>query len=78
MSSKPSLPSELSLTKKWDDAVMNHFMKASIGITVAGLASIVLFRSSSKRIALTTFGAGFGLGDAFRLANIEFEKDNKK
>ena len=30
------------------------------------------------RVAMTAFGTGFGAGDAFRLANQEFEKELKK
>lgn len=30
------------------------------------------------RVGMTAFGTGFGAGDAFRLANQEFEKELKK
>jgi hypothetical protein len=31
----------------------------------------------SARFAFTAFGAGFGMGDAYRIASISFEKEKK-
>jgi hypothetical protein len=42
-----------------------------------GLASLVLFRSPFLRFGLTTFGAGFGMGEAFRFSSFELEKEQK-
>jgi hypothetical protein len=53
-------------------------VKTSIYTTGFALASVVLFRSGGgRRLAFTTFGLGFGAGDAFRTASYDFEKEKK-
>lgn len=79
-SEKPkfSIPSELRLSQKWDFAMENLLIRSTVGGIAAGLASVVLFRGGgSARKAFTGFGVGFGMGDAYRLSVIEFEKEKK-
>lgn len=61
---------ELRLTYKWDVALEDFAYKATIGAGICGLASLVLFRGGSSRLAFTMFGMGFGSGDAYRVATI--------
>jgi len=66
------------LSHKWDIALENLLVKTSIYTTGFALASVVLFRSGTgRRLAFTTFGLGFGAGDAFRTASYDFEKEKK-
>eukprot|EP01038_Epipyxis_sp_PR26KG_P014639 gene14639-19663_t len=73
--SKSSIPSELRLNAKWDYAIEQFVSRSIGGLALAGLASIVLFRTRSSRVAFSTFGMGIGFGDAYRLSSIEFEKE---
>jgi hypothetical protein len=43
------VPSELRLTQKWDFAVENFITRPAVGLAVAGLISVVLFRKSLTR-----------------------------
>mmetsp|Transcript_20729 Transcript_20729/g.42136 ORF Transcript_20729/g.42136 Transcript_20729/m.42136 type:complete len:90 (+) Transcript_20729:35-304(+) len=69
------IPSEMRLTQKWDFAVENFITRASLGLAFGGIASVVLFRPGNKRVAFATFCMGIGVGDAYRLASMEFEKE---
>mmetsp|Transcript_28365 Transcript_28365/g.62837 ORF Transcript_28365/g.62837 Transcript_28365/m.62837 type:complete len:84 (+) Transcript_28365:50-301(+) len=71
----PIIPSELRLSAKWDYAVENFVTRASLGVVIGGIASIVLFRGRTSRMAFATFGMGIGVGDAYRLSAFEFEKE---
>lgn len=44
---------------------------------IAGLASLVVFKSTSKasRVGLTMFGLGIGVGDALRFTSTKFDKE---
>jgi hypothetical protein len=74
---KSIVPSELRLSLKWQQTFERFAVNTSIGAVACGLASVILFRSPFLRFGFTTFGAGFGAGDAFRVSNIEFEKEKK-
>jgi hypothetical protein len=43
------VPSELRLTQKWDFAIENFITRPAVGLAVAGLISVVLFRKSLAR-----------------------------
>jgi hypothetical protein len=70
--SNKSVPSELLLTKKWDWAVSEFGYKIAVGTVVAGVAAAVLSRGPKMRIAITTFGSGFGAGWAYKTVDDEF------
>jgi len=74
-SSKANIPSELRLSKSWDMAVERLMINATLGVVVGGLASIVLFKKPSSRIAFSSLSAGWGLGSAWTLNSIDFEKE---
>lgn len=76
-SDKFNIPSELRLSQKWDFAIENFLIRSTMGGVFCGLASVVLFRGGPKRAMFTTFGIGFGMGDAYRLSVNEFEKEKK-
>ncbi len=42
--SSQAIPSELRISKKWDDVIENGIINVSTGFLAAGVASIVLFR----------------------------------
>ena len=66
------------LSHKWDVALENLLIKTSMYAAGCGLASLVLFRpGNGRRLAFTTFGLGFGAGDAFRTASYDFDKEKK-
>jgi hypothetical protein len=46
--------------------------ESSVG---CGLLSLVLFRSPMMRWGFTTFGMGFGAGEAYRYSSSEFDKE---
>ena len=46
--------------------------ESSVG---CGLLSLVLFRSPMMRLGFTTFGMGFGAGEAYRYSSSEFDKE---
>eukprot|EP01040_Poterioochromonas_malhamensis_P006168 gene6167-6638_t len=73
-----SFPSELRLSKQWDFAVERFIYNSGTGALVAGLASIVLFRTRGSRIAFTCFGFGFGAGSAYQTTNFAFEKEKQQ
>jgi len=67
--SLPSFPNEeLKLAYKWDVAMEDFVFKAAVGAGTCALASLVLFRGGSSRLAFTAFGLGWGSGDAYRVA----------
>lgn len=72
-----SFPSELRISKQWDFAIEQFVRHSSTGAIVAGLASVVLFRSRGSRIAFTTMGFGFGAGVAFQTANYHFAEEKR-
>ena len=49
-------------------------------VGVAGLTSLVLFKSTSRtaRVALTTFGLGFGIGESFRFTSTQFQNEKSR
>ena len=71
------IPSELRLSQKWDSAIERFATSATVGTALCGLASLVLFRAPTLRLCFTTFGAGFGAGEAYRWSTSEFEKEKK-
>lgn len=73
--SKSKIPSELLLSRSWDVAIERFLVNGSVGFVVGGLASLVLFRKPSSRFAFTTLGCGWGLGSAWTLNSIDFEKE---
>mmetsp|Transcript_11313 Transcript_11313/g.10953 ORF Transcript_11313/g.10953 Transcript_11313/m.10953 type:complete len:94 (+) Transcript_11313:107-388(+) len=78
-SSMPSftIPSEMRLSKKWDNALERVAFSTAIGTAVCGLASLVLFKSKFLRFGFTSLGTGFGMGEAFRHSSYEFEKEKQ-
>jgi hypothetical protein len=44
--SSQTIPSELRISKKWDDVIESGVLNVSTGVLVAGVASIVLFSKS--------------------------------
>lgn len=70
-----AVPSEMGRQRKWDWAVSEFGKKAGVGALACGVASMVLFgRGSGLRLALTSFGAGFGGGWAWKVVADEFAK----
>ena len=47
---------------------------------VAGLASLVLFKSGSRaaKVAITTFGLGCGVGESFRYTSTQFQNEKSR
>ena len=67
-----------SFYKQCVEIVMFHHNDINFNILgVAGLTSIVLFKSSSRsaKVALTTFGLGFGIGESFRHTSTQFQNE---
>eukprot|EP01033_Poteriospumella_lacustris_P009860 gene9860-7061_t len=73
--SSQTIPSELRISKKWDDVIESGVLNVSTGVLVAGVASIVLFRGRASRVAFTAFGAGCGVGATYKQASFEFDKE---
>ena len=69
------VPSELKISDKWDKLLEDMVIKTGAGVTVGGLASIVLFRGSRGRIGMTMLAGGFGMGMAWERAAKQFEKN---
>lgn len=74
--SKPAadVPSELTRQSKFDWAATELGKKIGGGAVLCGLAGFVLFRGPMLRVALTSFGSGFGGGWAYKVISDEFAK----
>mmetsp|Transcript_6114 Transcript_6114/g.9226 ORF Transcript_6114/g.9226 Transcript_6114/m.9226 type:complete len:83 (+) Transcript_6114:77-325(+) len=71
------IPSELRLSKKWDVCAERMFIHVATGAVVAGLASVVLFRTSSGRAKGTLFGIGVGVGNAWAKCSMDFQQEKQ-
>ena len=73
---KIPVPSELTNQYKWDWAVSEFGKKVFAGGAASGLASFVLFgRGNILRVVVSSLGAGFGGGWAYKTVSDEFGKD---
>lgn len=82
-SSSQNQETSSSSTRISSDAVVGYTIRQGMqrgilsvvaGLTVGGLASIVLARGASSRKLLTGFGGGVGLGSAWTKCSIELEQ----
>eukprot|EP00617_Octactis_speculum_P026654 CAMPEP_0185772044 /NCGR_PEP_ID=MMETSP1174-20130828/66690_1 /TAXON_ID=35687 /ORGANISM="Dictyocha speculum, Strain CCMP1381" /LENGTH=78 /DNA_ID=CAMNT_0028458129 /DNA_START=26 /DNA_END=262 /DNA_ORIENTATION=+ len=78
MTSQENKPrAEQMISAIWDRTIERSFINIAIGTAVGGAAALVLFRSGRSRLAVTTFGGGWGAGTAWTRASIDFEAMDK-
>lgn len=70
----PKIPSELTQQAKAEWALEEFGKKVGVSATVAGMVSLVLFRSPLLRVATFSLGVGFGSGWSYKIINDEFSK----
>ena len=56
---------KMSESERWRYVANNCVQTTSVGALVAGLVSLVLFRSIPSRVATTALGAGIGFGRSY-------------
>lgn len=54
------------IDEKWDAALDTILRQTVYGFLGGGLAAIVIFRGPCARASVTSLGAGFGAGSAFK------------
>merc|ERR1719479_459272 len=57
--------SEFYISRKWDNCVESLAVNSFLGTTTAFATSLVLFRRSHARVAMTAAGFGLGVGLAW-------------
>jgi len=72
--SVPKIPSEMTQQVKVEWALQEFGNKVGASGAVAGLVSLVLFRSPIVRVATFSLGVGFGSGWSYKIINDEFSK----
>ncbi len=73
-----NVPSELILNKKWDWAVSEFGVRMAVGTAAAGIAAVDTTRGPRMRVAITTFGTGFGAGWAYKIVDDSFANVSRK
>jgi hypothetical protein len=73
------LPSDQVVGNTIEEGLQYAALSTAVGLTVGGLASIVLSRGGgASRKVITGFGGGIGLGSAWTRCSINLEEILKK
>jgi len=68
------IPSELVISQKWDKLLERVAINAGTGFVIGLCASFVFTRGYAYRLAMSTFGAGTGVGMAYEKSSAEFSQ----
>lgn len=74
MAEETKVPSEMIMSAKWDKLLERVVINAGTGCVIGVCASFVLTRGFAYRLAMSTFGAGTGVGIAVEKSSAEFKE----